>query len=52
MFKADGTPIAMPDGTPLWILNVGFQLVVYVYNPAILNLLSGALSCSFLWGYW
>ena len=49
---ANGSIIAMPDGVPLWILDPGWQLVVYVSNPAFLNPLSGALSCAVLWGYW
>lgn len=52
VLKADGTPFMSTDGSPLFLIPPGYQLICYVYNPAITNLLSGYLSCSYLWGYW
>jgi len=50
--KADGSLIAMPDGSPMFIIPSGAQLVVYAMTPYATNLTSGYLICSFLWGYW
>ena len=52
IFKADGSLIAMPDGSPLFIIPNGAQLIAYAISPWLVNLQSGQLICSFLWGYY
>ena len=52
VFKADGSMIALGDGTPLFLLQPGWQLVVYSWTPFQNVATSGFLSCGFLWSYW